>query len=203
MAESIINVTEGSGKKLHTFNRTIGANSVEDEVMLLGEQYLASYYIVGSAATTTANSHLLQVMAGASLKVRIRRVEISQYALATTAAIMDLALVRLTTAGTGGSAVTPSALDTSDSSSGATAMQLPTAKGTEGAFVGGGNAYLMQTAGASTPQVQPLWVWEFDRPRSKSLIIAAGTANGIAVKNLTAHAAGGVRINVWFDESNF
>ena len=78
MAESIVQVTEGSGKKLHTFNRTIGANSVEDEVVLLGENYLASYMIVAAASAATANSHVLQIMAGASLKVRVRRIEVQQ-----------------------------------------------------------------------------------------------------------------------------
>ena len=67
MAEAFVNVTEGSGKKLHANDRSIGANTVLDEVMLLGENYLPSYLGVTSAAsvsTATANSHLLQIMAG-------------------------------------------------------------------------------------------------------------------------------------------
>jgi hypothetical protein len=204
VAESIVNVTEGSGKKLHTFNRTIGANSVEDEVTINGEQYLASYLGTDPAATTaTVNSHLYQVMAGASLKVRIRRIEIWQQVMATTAVMMQVSLVRLSTAGTGGTAITPSALDPADAAAGATSMQLPTVKGTELLTFAVGSMYMMQTVGASTPLVGPGLVWDFDRPRSKPLIIAAGTTNGIAIKNQTAVAAANVHINIWFDESNF
>ena len=203
MAEAFVNVTEGSGKKLHTFNRTIGANSVEDEVVLLGENYLASYVANGAMSTATANSHLMQIMAGASLKVRIRRIEITQQTLATTAAFGVISIYRLTTAGTGGTALTPALLDPGDGASGATQMQLPTVKGTEGANVYTAAAYFMQTAGASSIMPVPMFVADFDRPRSKPLIIAAGTTNGVAIKMETAIAAAVVRVDIWFDESNF
>lgn len=207
MAESFVNVTEGSGKKLHTFNRTIGANDVHDEAVILGEQYLASYMAtpntLGGVTTATANSHLFQIMAGSSLKVRIRRIELMQLAMATTVLMMETRLYRLSTAGTGGTAHTPAPLDPSDSASGATCMTLPTAKGTEGSIVAWGAPYMMQTLTASAERDQPIAVWDFDRPRSKPLIIAAGTANGIAVKNVTAVAAATILFNVWFDESNF
>jgi hypothetical protein len=205
VAESIVQVTSGSGPKLHTFQRTIGANNVEDEVVLFGENYLATYTVEAAPSTATAASHLLQIMAGASLKVRIRRIEVHQLVAATTAAIMNLSILRLSTAGTGGTAVTPMPLDPSDAASGMTAMTLPTAKGTEvGAnVIAGAPCYLIQTIGASTPFNNPIAVWDFDRPRSKPLIIAAGVANGICIKNTAAHAGASVLINVWADESNF
>lgn len=206
MAESIVQVTEGSGKKLHTFNRTIGANSVEDEVVLQGEPYLASYIVTtgtNAASLATAATHLLQLMAGASLKVRVRRIEVWQAVLATTAAIDDFTIVRLTTAGTGGTVTTPAPLEIADGASSAVGMRVPTAKGTEAASIALASAYIMQTAGASTPQVEPIIVWDFDKPRTKPLIIAAGATNGIAVKNGTARAGASVYINIWFDETNF
>jgi hypothetical protein len=204
MAESVVNVTEGAGKKLHTFNRTIGVNSVEDEVVLFGENYLASYTVdTGNVSTATANSHILQIMAGASLKVRVRRIEVWQYALATAAALMDLRVYRLTTAGTGGTAFAAAPLDTTDAAAGAQPMLLPTVKGTEGILIVTGRPYMMQTIGASNQLSQPIAVWDFDRPRSKPLIIAAGVANGIAIKNVDAVAAGSIIVNVWLDESNF
>jgi hypothetical protein len=204
MGESLVQVTEGSGKKLHTWQRTIGANNVEDEYVLLGENALASYIVgTGATSTATANSHLLQIMAGASNKVRIRRIEMYQTGLATTAAIMDLAIYRLSTAGTGGTAYTPQPLDPSDTAAGCSGMGLPTVKGTEGGTaVWGGNIYMMQTASATAPLLQPL-VIDFDRPRSKPLVIAAGATNGIAIKNFTAIAAGSVKFTVWVDESSF
>lgn len=207
MAESFINQTEGAGKKSHTNSRVIGVNTVEDEVVLLGENYLASYIVThasASVSTATANSHLMTINAGASLKVRIRRIEIYQHALATTAAYMALVLVRTTTAApTGGTAVTPAPLDTTDAASGCTAMTLPTVKATESTIVGGGDLYMVQTAGASSTFITPPLVWDFDRPRSKPLIIQAGTTIGLAVKNLTAIAAGSVSVQVWLDETNF
>jgi len=208
MPESLVQVTEGSGKLLHTFQRTIGANTVEDEVLITGENYLASYICNlgnGGAAvsTATANSHLVQVMAGATLKVRVRRIELWQSVMATTAAIGTIGIYRLTTAGTGGTVQAVSALDTSDAAAGATCMSLPTAKGTETTPIAFGTVDWMQTVTASNPFAQPVFVLDFDRPRSKPLIIPAGAANGIAVKCITAVAAATVWVNVFIDESNF
>jgi hypothetical protein len=207
MAESFVNVTEGSGKKLHTWQRTIGANNVEDEYVLQGEPALASYVAIGPAGTPsstgTANSHLLQIMAGSSLKVRIRRIEVYQAGLATTAALCTLVIQRLSTAGTGGSAGSSAPLDTTDAAAGLSTMALPTAKGTEASLVAHAVVYLMQTVGASSQLSEPCLVLDFDTPRSKPLVIPAGTANGIAIKNLTAVAGATVYINVYADESSF
>ena len=203
MAESIVQVNSGSGPKLHSYQRTIGSNNVEDEVVLFGEPYLASYTVSADASAATANSHLLQLMAGSTNKTRVRRIEIWQETVATAAAIMDTRLYRLTTAGTGGTVQGENALDPSDGGYGGAAMTLPTVKGTEGGFIALARPYLIQTIGASLGIWQPILVWDFDRLRSKPLMIAAGTANGIAIKNVTAHAAAQVRITVFFDESNF
>lgn len=205
MAETIVQITEGAGKKLHAWDRVIGANTVLDEVVLPGENYLPTYQVTHVTGTllTTAASHNMQIMAGASLKVRIRRITVYQVALATAAAFANLAIYRLTTAGTGGTALTPSPLESTDAASGATAMTLPTAKGTEGALIDFASPYLMQTVAASSQLMQPIAVWNFDTIHSKPLIIPAGTSNGIAVKNIAAIPAAGVVIVVKFDESSF
>ena len=204
MAESIVQINEGSGKKLHTFQRVIGANTVEDEVIIFGENYLASYTVaIGSISTATAASHVIQIMAGASLKVRIRRIELWLNIPATAAALALVDVLRLTTAGTGGTVVTPGVLDPGDAASGATAMTLPTVKGTEGTLICRAEPYMLQTVAASMSTFGPLVVWDFDRPRSKPLIIAAGATNGICVKWGTAIAAGAITGTVWIDESNF
>jgi hypothetical protein len=202
MAESIVQVTEGSGKKLHTFARVIGANTVEDEAVINGEQYLASYSFNAGPAIITLNAHCLQIMAGASLIVRIRRIEILPGTAATAALRGGWGIYRLTTAGTGGGVITPSKLDPADAASGATAMTLPTVKGTEGVLVTVLTDNVWQTMPTSGT-IGPKCVVDFDRPRSKPLIIPAGTANGIAIKNLVAVAAADININVIFDESNF
>lgn len=197
MAEGFVNVTEGSGKKLHTFNRTIGANDVHDEAVILGEQYLATYGISGASSTATANDHLLQIMAGSSLKVRIRRIRIYQSTLAGAVNLFAFQVLRLTTAGTGGTTVTPQPYESADGSSGATVMLLPTTKGTEGA--------ILQRSGLGAYAAHPITVaWEWTQlPNAKPIVIPAGTTNGIAVKNMTAVASAAVVVQVEFDESSF
>lgn len=188
-AESTVNVTEGSGKKLHTISRAVGGNTVEDEVTVAGEPYAPSYAILtGSGiSVATALAHPLQVMAGASLRVILRRLLIYQVAAATTAGFYDFLLLRLTTAGTGGTALTTVALDPADPAGGAAGMTLPTAKGTEGAAFWRGSLYFTQTIGASLAGGQPALLadLDFDKMRLKPPIIALGATNGLALKTTT------------------
>jgi hypothetical protein len=203
MAESLVQVTEGVGKKLRTWNRTIGANSVEEEFTLPGEYPLASYSVIAvNISAATINDHTLQIMAGGSLNVRIRRITIEQSANATTAALQVYAVLRLTTAGTGGTAVTPRPFDTADAASGATAMTLPTAKGTEGVELMRNAIILRQAISATATQLDDAVIWE-QKPGMKPIIIPAGTANGIAIKNLVATAAATMIVNVEFVETAF
>lgn len=207
MPASIINVTEGSGKALETWQYVIGSNTVERQVIAMGEQHLADYIATpansGARSTATASSHIFQIMAGASLKVRIRRILMYQAAAATTATLATVALQRLSTAGTGGGVEVVAPLDASDAASGATCMTLPTVKGTVGALVGFRTCYLMQTIAASAQLQAPLLDWDFDRPRQKPLIIPAGAANGICLQWNTATAGATVLFEVWLGESNF
>lgn len=197
MSENIIQINEGTGKKLHTFNRTIGANDVHDEVMLLGEPYLASYAVAGNP-TASAGGHALQIMAGSSLKVRIRSIRILSSA-ATAAGSFRLGMKRLTSAGTGGAALVPVPLDPSDSACGATVMVNPTSAGT----VSGEYMWLptiQTTAAAPQPGQEQIW---YQKPNQKPLIIAAGTANGIALVIVNLVAGGSFQFSIEFDESNF
>jgi len=204
MAESTVLYTPGSGGKGHSFQRTIGANSVEEGVVVVAEQYLAEYTVttITPISTATANSHILQIMAGSSNRLRIRRIEVTQMGLATNAAFMQLAIYRLTTAGTGGTAITPQLVDPADAAAGATAMTLATVKGTEGALLGSRSMYMNQTAAASmgTPNDA---LFDFAGLRRKPIHVAAGTSNGIALKNITAIAAGTVIVTLWVVESSF
>ena len=206
MAEAFVNVTEGSGKKLHAFDKTIGANTVLDEVMVNGEPYLATYaggQALTGASIATANDHQLQIMAGASLNVYVRRILVYQSVLVTTAAIGQFEIRRLSTAGTGGTSLSVAALDTTDPAAGATMMALPTVKGTEGNRVWTGTAGLMQTAPTAGVSTQMFDI-DFDKfLRGKALRIAAGTTNGIAFKNLAAYAGGSISVWAWISEANF
>lgn len=206
MPESIVNVTEGSGKKLHTWSRTVGANTVEDEVVINGEPHLATYVVTSSATSAaTASSHW-QLMAGASLNVYVRRIRVFQTSAITTAALVPWTIQRLSTAGTGGTARTPAPLDTSDSAAGATFMELPSSKGTEVGVNAMGTvySYLEQTIPASQSTGMTLVAsWDFDAYRAKGLRIAAGAANGIAVSNRAAAAGLSVCVEIVFTEASY
>jgi len=204
MSDTFISITQGSGTKLHTFDRSIGGNTVHDEVILHGEPYLATYVIAPAASVSiaTANDHVCQVMAGASLNVVIRRIRVYQTVPTSSATFSQLALFRLTSAGTGGTAITPAPLDSADAASGATAMTLPSAKGAEGVQVGRQAMGITQTQPVAG--IGPVLVeWDFERFRTKGLRIASGTSNGIAIKSLTAAAAASVQFEILISELNF
>lgn len=205
-SRSQIQVTAGSGTKMATSNYTDGTDSKHDEVVVLGEQHLPTYFVVtGSVSCGTSLAHLIQVMAGSSLNVYVRRVWVYQQALITSATIAVFSCLRLTSAGTGGTNLTASIeeLDTADSTVGATAMSLPTAKGTEGGSVGpNATAIPVQTAPTSG-QVGLLAYWDFTTTRGKALRIPAGTSNGITISNRGAYAGLSVYVGVEFSEAPY
>ena len=206
MGESLVQVTEGSGKKLHTFQRTVGANNVEDEFVVMGEHPWNEYRVqTPGTSIATAASHNLQIMAGGANLVYVRRIRIYQSVLVTTAAIGVFGIYRLTTAGTGGTAVTPAKLDTTDAAYTGAAMTLPTVKGTESTEVETQTCYLVQTLGASLGVPQPTLLCDFDfrGTRQKALKIQNGTTIGIAVKNVNANAGASVIITAEISETSY
>jgi hypothetical protein len=198
---TFIAVTEGAGKKLAADTYTENSQVVLDQKVILGEQYLPTYVVSTAAvALQTANSHALEIMAGSSLNVYIRRIEIYAAVAATTSTLVQLNLFRLSSAGNTGTAITPAPLDSSDSASGATALALPTNKGTETTLLATPTIMLVSTV--TSPAL--LWLRDYDRQRSKSLRIAAGTSNGIALKNVTAvTTAGSITVMVYLQEMSF
>ena len=111
---------------------------------------------------------------------------------------MQMGVFRLTTAGTGGGTSAPPALDTTDAACGATAMTLPTGKGTEGALLWAGGVPIFN------PVTSPgVLMGVQSPPLLKPIRIPAGTANGIAVKNITAVAGGSAALNIYFFEANY
>jgi hypothetical protein len=195
MAESIVQVTEGSGKKLHTNSYTVGANTVEDEFVVLGPYPYATYTVYATAVSgATAASHTMQLMAGGTNKVRVQRITVQQ--LAVVAAANRFEIVRLTTAGTGGTAITARPYDTSDAAAGAAGMTLPGAKGTEGVFLGSLMPNMMTAVGTTNR-----WEWTAG-VASKPITIPAGTTNGIALK-VSGLAASTYDIEIMFVETAF
>ena len=203
MAESSVNVTEGSGKRLHTYDRTISSTLIQEQFTLPGEYAYATYVAYsGAVSTASSASHVMQLMAGSSLNVRIRSIRIEQVANATSVTILGFDIYRLTTAGTGGTAITARPYDTADAAAGATGMTLPTVKGTEGVLLFGTAIVMRQAAAATGTQPEETYEWR-QSPNVKPLIIPAGTANGIAVKIASAVAAGTVLVTIEFVETAF
>ena len=204
MADTSFAVNAGSGTNLHTVTTSIGGTTVHDQVVKHGEPYLAAYGIasVSAISLATVNDHILQIMAGSTLNVYVRRIRVYQVVAATTAGFSQIVLYRLSTAGTGGTSITPSLFDTTDSAAGCTAMSLPTAKGTETVVLGRAAKILEQTAPTSGVDVL-VAEWNFDHLRTKGIRIPAGTANGIAIKSVVAAAGASVQVEAVVSEANF
>lgn len=190
-------------RKTRTVQRTDGADTVEEWLQSDSEPFLATYTACNTTAiaVTTANSHLFELMAGASLLVGIRRIVVSQIVAATASTQCLFELRRLSTAGTGGTAITPSPHLAADGASGATFMTLASSKGTEGVSLGEYVRLLHQTI--ATVGINPVLELDFTRSRSKALWIAAGTSNGIALKNVTAVSPATVHISCEFVEASW
>jgi hypothetical protein len=191
VAESTVGVAEGTPtKNLDTWSRVIAATTVEDQKVVPGEPYKASYTAVASAITTaTSASHVLQIMAGASNYVRLERFKIKQVANAGGVAMLALQVLRLTSAGTGGTVVTFRPHDSGDAAAGATAMTLPTAKGTEGALL---DLIDFPLRAAIVAQEQEhVWTLPDD---VKPIIIPSGAANGICFKIVAGVATSTISI---------
>lgn len=195
--DTFFQVTAGAGTKLHTFTRTVGVDTVHEGVYVPG---LSPYPTYSASAvgisTATAAAHTCQLMAGGALNVYVVRIRIAQRALATTSTVQQFEIRRLTTAGTGGTAVTPQAYDATDAAAGAAGMTLPTVKGTEGALLHVLTVGLTQTAPVLNTSADE---WD-PAPYSKPIRIAAGTTNGIVIKNVTAIAAATVDVTYEFFE---
>ncbi len=201
MPDSTIQINEGSGPFLAHWQRTKTSNTVNEAAVVLSEPYLACYgvAVTTAASTAVANSHLLQIMAGNLNRVILRRLIVTQLANASASTAMVLQLLRLTTAGTGGTSFTPRALDPVDTATAATSQTLPSAKGTEGniLWTGVGNMLATAATAAGAAVIDLRW----DDPRSKPPVIAAGSSNGLALKNITAVASGTVHIYAEFVEA--
>lgn len=201
MAEGIVQVTEGSGKKLHTWDRTIGANTVHDEFTLPGEYPYASYTArFANISVGTANDHVLALWCGSSLHQRIRRIWFRQHAAAGAANACVIEVWHtISVTPSGGTAVTLGKMESADATANGSAMTLPSTKGTET----GTSPLLVFTwdALATRPFADPI-VWQ-QHPGMKPIITPAGTTNGLALKVQTAVASATISGFVEFVEVNF
>lgn len=205
MAESLVQVTEGVGKKLHTWSRVVGANIIEDEFNVPGEFPYPSYTVdVDAISMANAGDDIVQIMAGAALNCRIRSIDIRQAAAATAVAVRTLTIARITSAGTGGAVVTPSKMSNADGAySGAAASLVPNAThGTIGAVIRTVRFALFQALSATQAQVPDTFHWE-QKPGMEPIIIPAGVANGLVIRNATATAGALLTVTIELVETAF
>lgn len=185
MAESTIAISEGAaGKYLHTWSRAVGSTTREDQSVVAGEQFLATYTAAATVRANTANSHLMILQGDGTNYIRVRRLTIRQANIAT-ASTLDIRLFRTTTAGSGGTTVNARPFDAADTDPYAGVVQtLPTSKGSEGNQL----LFFRLGLGASNPLTHDNEVgWE-EKPWSKPIIAGNAAANGLAIKNIGSSA---------------
>jgi hypothetical protein len=201
MPASVIGIDEpdSADKNLSTWQRTIGATSVQEQVLLPGEAYQATYSALATGISTAASaSHLIALEADGTNYVRIRRIYISQAALAGAAATAQLQVVRTTTASSAGTSVTARAFDEADSAYGGAIRTLPT-KGTEGSIL------LQSRLGLTAAQpVTSVYAWEWRASDAeKPIIIAPANTNGIALKIVTGIASATCDVTIEFTTTTY
>lgn len=139
MSFSSVGVTEAASpdKRFHTWQRTISSTDVEDQYMLAGLSSFPTYTaIADDVSTATAASHLLMLQGdGTNYCYLLRAWVMPTTDVPAAATEANIQIVRTTTAGSSGSAVTAAAFDSADSAYGGTIQTLPSSKGTEDALL--------------------------------------------------------------------
>jgi len=201
MSDTSFQITQGSGTRVHTYDRSIGGQTVNDQVVLLGIPQLAGYIAAANTISiATANDHVIALMAGTTLNLYVYRIEVSQRNTCTSQGQAVYEITRLTTNGSGGTTVTPRPYDTTSAAAGASARTLDSSKGTEGVALFRMQHGMYNAMPIPTFDTTDMWEAHF---LSQCLRIPAGTSNGLALKSLVANAAGTVNATIEFFEANF
>jgi hypothetical protein len=201
MPESFIQVPpNSSGLKMRTRQRTVGANTVEEQYVIpIGERVVSfegaigTFRVPGSAATP---QNLLSVenTAGSAVLLGIRRIAVDVQVSATTAAMINtyIRLFRGTTVPTGGTTHTKHSFDSTESSAANVVVRGPaSADGTATAItyaLPSGNPMREQAlpgimTGVGQWLTDDLDMWKYDYPplilRAGESILVAATAVAI------------------------
>lgn len=203
MGNSYFTIDEGVDKNIATFSRTVDAATVHTQKVAADEPFLESYNVVvtGTVAISTANSHILQIMAGGTFRVSLRRIVIWQVGNANATAKIQLQLLRLTSAGTGGTAYTPARLDPASGAAGCAGMTLPSSKGTESTIIDQWEPLIHATS--TTVGVNPILDHYWDIDRVQTPYITAGTSNGLAFKCVPSDSTATLRMVATVTESGY
>lgn len=195
MAESLIAVTEGSGKNWRTNQRTIDSSDVEDLRVVPAEPADPTFTALASGiATTTSASHLIFIQADGTNYTRIKRIYVEQVAAAGSSTLAQLQIIRTSTAGSGGGAITARPMDTADAYTG-TIQTLPSSKGTEGVTLLQKRLWLPNSIAAQPNS----WEWVAgEQDNRKPIVIGVTSTDGICLKIVTGIASATVDISITF-----
>lgn len=199
-----IGLAEGATKYLHAWYRNISSVDRYEQYIQQAEPVAATYVVVApDVPIGTASAHAVQIMSGASTYTRIHDIYVRQSGTADTAQAATFALYRLSSAGTGGTAITPAPYDTADTASATAAYYIGTAtKGTETTMLNRFTLNLMETVPTTNAAPQIEWRWSSSE-RCKPIIIPSGTGNGIALKVGTADTLAKLNIVIEFTETAY
>lgn len=201
-AESVIGITEGSGKNQHTITTTWGGTAKEDQVVVLGTGHLPTYSMNGTAiSTATSASHLFALEGDGTNYIHVTRIFVAgSDDVPAAAALVQLQVFRTTTASTTGTALNPRPYDGADTNPwGGRAVSLPGGKGTEGNMLLQGRIGLGTTATAHPPT----WEWIERKTPSKAIIVGPAVTDGICLKIVTGIASAALDYTVEFTVSSF
>ena len=185
---------------LHTNARTIALVDREDQYVLPGQNAYATYTAIADGITIeTTASHLLMIQADGTNYTRLLRAWVTPTDdVPAAASVVNIEIVRTTTAGSSGSAVTPAPMDTADTYAGVV-QTLPSSKGTEGAVLWQRRVALPATAAITVPSVP---FYEASR-WGKPIVFGAGTGAGIVFKVEAGVASATVDIVAEFITSSY
>lgn len=201
MATSVVESYSGSGTYWWSDSRTVSATTKNALYTMLAESAQPTYTAVMKAVPlATANSHLFGFMADGTNYTRLKWIRIWQSTLAGAVNCQDLSLILLSTAGTGGGAISARPMDTSDTNPYAGGIAtLNTVKGTETNTMG-----TLQLGIATTNPMTNVNYTEWGRQDNlKPLILGTAATSGVALKNINAIASAKVDIEVWFTVSPY
>ncbi len=184
MPESSIGITDGSGKNLATFSRSIASTTREVQYIVPGEFVLPTYTAFVTARANTALSHLLVIQGDATNYGLLRRLTIKQANIAT-ASTMEIKVFRTTTAPVGGTSVSGRSFDLGDTTPYAGVItSLPTTKGTESDLM---LQFRIGLASANPITKDNMGEW-VQAANSKPIRFGTTPGSGLAVKNIGSSA---------------
>ncbi len=188
MTQSQIGVSTGTDKFLHSNTRTIGGTALEEQLVIPGQAIDPTYNIlVDDVAVSAANEHLIQIMADGTGYTRLLKLTAQPTEnLPASIGHIKLALYRLSSAGTGGAALSDAPYESTDSYGG-DMRSLPTSKGTEGQLLT--TFYRGVDTGAQRGHAEPSNVVYEWLPGTKPIIFGTGATDGIALKIIDALAS--------------